>query len=115
VLLSATKQSLKAKLPELAEPVTVKDFIRQTKDTDALRMIACCFDTDARRVSIKEALEGFGGSKVTVLIGPEGDFSPEEARLAVQEGYQPVTLGTSRLRTETAAVTAAAATYFRYM
>ena len=52
---------------------------------------------------------------MTVLIGPEGDFSPEEARLALSCGYVPVHLGASRLRTETAAVTAAAAVYFRYM
>ncbi|MBO6237446.1 MAG: RsmE family RNA methyltransferase, partial [Bacteroidales bacterium] len=47
----------------------------------------------------------------TILIGPEGDFSPEEARLAIENGYQPVHLGASRLRTETAAVVAATAVY----
>ena len=50
-----------------------------------------------------------------IMIGPEGDFSQEEARLAYGEGFIPVHLGTSRLRTETAAVTAAEAVYFHYM
>ncbi|MBP3236475.1 MAG: RsmE family RNA methyltransferase [Bacteroidales bacterium] len=52
--------------------------------------------------------------KITILIGPEGDFSPEEANLAVSQGYIPVHLGPSRLRTETAAVTAATATYLHF-
>jgi 16S rRNA (uracil1498-N3)-methyltransferase len=49
------------------------------------------------------------------MIGPEGDFSKEEAELAMAAGFTPVHLGDSRLRTETAALTAAAAVYFRYM
>ena len=49
------------------------------------------------------------------MIGPEGDFSKAEAELALESGFTPVHLGTSRLRTETAAVTAAEAAYFRYM
>ena len=49
------------------------------------------------------------------MIGPEGDFSREEAELAVRHGFIPVHLGPSRLRTETAAVTAAEAVYFRWM
>ena len=52
--------------------------------------------------------------KITILIGPEGDFSPEEANLAVSQGYIPVHLGPSRLRTETAAVTAVTATYLHF-
>ena len=72
-------------------------------------------EASAPRISIREALAGFTGTNVTVLIGPEGDFSPEEARLALRCGYVPVHLGASRLRTETAAVTAAAPVYFRYM
>ena len=63
---------------------------------------------------IQEALRSYDGRDVTVLIGPEGDFSPEEARLAIDNGYIPVHLGSSRLRTETAAVLAAAAVYLAY-
>ena len=63
----------------------------------------------------REGLSPDGRGRHARLIGPEGDFSPEEASLALSCGYVPVHLGASRLRTETAAVTAAAAVYFRYM
>ena len=138
IALSATKQSLKARIPAVWEPLSVKDFLQMDggvmpgpdrvaevvmpgsvmpgPDRASLRLIAYCFeDASAPRISIQEALAGFSGTDVTVLIGPEGDFSPEEARLALSRGYIPVHLGASRLRTETAAVTAAAAVYFRYM
>ena len=136
IALSATKQSLKARIPAVWEPVSVKEFIQMAdqvgpdrvaevvmpgsvmpgSDRASLRLIAYCFEDDsAPRISIKEALAGFEGTSVTILIGPEGDFSPEEARLALANGYIPVHLGASRLRTETAAVTAVAAVYFRYM
>ena len=114
ILLSATKQSLKAAIPHLREPLSVKDFLNEP--AGGLKLIAYCFENEeVPRVSIKKALEEYDGCQVTVLIGPEGDFSPEEAALAVSKGYQPVHLGGSRLRTETAAVTAASAVYFRYM
>ncbi len=126
IALSATKQSLKARIPAVWEPLSVKSFLEMANQGDgevvpggdraSLKLIAYCFEDDsAPRVSIREALAGFTGTDVTVLIGPEGDFSPEEARLALSCGYVPVHLGASRLRTETAAVTAAAAVYFRYM
>ena len=112
IALSATKQSLKSCIPEIAEPVSVKDFIRRSGNS--LKLIAYCFEGDTRRISIQEALRGFDGTDITVLIGPEGDFSPEEARLAVEQGYIPVHLGSSRLRTETAAVLAATAVYLAF-
>ncbi len=112
IALAATKQSLKAKTPEVAEPVTVKEFL---KSDGELKLIAYCFEGDIPRTSIKEALAQYQGSDITVLIGPEGDFSPEEAKLAIANGYIPIHLGPSRLRTETAAVTAAEAVYFRYL
>lgn len=115
IALSATKQSLKARIPEIWEPVSVRAFLEMANQA-SLKLIAYCFEEeDAPRISIREALEGYEGTSVTVLIGPEGDFSPEEAQLALAQGYIPVHLGASRLRTETAAVTAAAAVYFRYM
>jgi 16S rRNA (uracil1498-N3)-methyltransferase len=115
IALSATKQSLKARIPEIAEPLSVKDFIGQTDPADgSLKLIAYCFEGETKRISIQEALQAFGGRDITILIGPEGDFSPEEARLAVEHGYVPVHLGASRLRTETAAVLAAAAVYLAY-
>ena len=112
IALSATKQSLKSRIPDIAEPVSVKDFICHSES--GLKLIAYCFEGDTRRISIQEALRGYDGQDVTVLIGPEGDFSPEEARLAIDHDYIPVHLGVSRLRTETAAVVAATAVYLAY-
>ena len=112
ILVSAAKQSLKASVPVVNEPVSVKDFIRSS--SEGLRLIAYCFeDENIPRRSIKEVLEGYEGSDITVMIGPEGDFSREEAELALASGFVPVHLGASRLRTETAAITAVAAVYFR--
>lgn len=115
ILVSAAKQSLKAAVPVVNEPVSVKEFIRG-QEGQALKMIAYCFeDESVPRRSIKEALEGYKGTEILVMIGPEGDFSKEEAQMALEAGFIPVHLGASRLRTETAAVTAAEAAYFRYM
>ena len=118
IALSATKQSLKARIPEICEPLSVKDFICRSDPAeqvkDSLKLIAYCFEGDTKRISIQEALQAYDGSDITVLIGPEGDFSPEEARLAVEHGYTPVHLGSSRLRTETAAVVAATAVYLAF-
>lgn len=205
IVLSAMKQSLKAKLPTVLDAVPLKDFLSQ--DVPGLKLICYCFEGDARRKSITDVLNeyatGFNGidsadatgatshigsseaasdanadaanaaaasdanadvanaaaasdasaaaasdagaaaasdasadaasdasadasttashcletldePKITILIGPEGDFSPEEANLAVSQGYIPVHLGPSRLRTETAAVTAVTATYLHF-
>ena len=123
--LSAAKQSLKAAIPQIAEPQSVRDFILSAP-ADALKLICYCFD-DVERIPITEVLcrqiaadggHGFAGSTtcpaeqpIAILIGPEGDFSPEEAALAREAGWIPVSLGESRLRTETAAVVAATAVY----
>ena len=115
IALSATKQSLKARIPQIDEPISVKDFISHSGlIPESLKLIAYCFEGDTKRISIQEALRGYDGRDVTILIGPEGDFSPEEARLAVEKGYIPVHLGASRLRTETAAVVAATAAYLAF-
>ena len=114
IALSAMKQSLKARLPFVAEPVSVKDFINES--ADGIKMICYCFEGETMRRSIEDVLaEAAEGANITIMIGPEGDFSPEEARLAVENGYIPVHLGPSRLRTETAAVTAATAVYLHYL
>lgn len=115
IVLSAMKQSLKSSLPEVSEPVGVKDFIAGCDE--GIRIICYCFDSpDIPRKSIKDVLAGAPeGSRITVMIGPEGDFSPQEAELALASGFVPVHLGPSRLRTETAAVTAVAAVYFHYL
>ncbi len=137
ILISAAKQSLKGRIPAIRELQSVSDFIRQYgapageasgvacgeanggvsgEAGGTLRLIAYCFENkEVPRVSIKEVLERSEARDIIIMIGPEGDFSPEEARLAVSRGFIPVHLGTSRLRTETAAVTAAQAAYFRFM
>lgn len=122
LLISAAKQSLKGAVPQITETESVMEFIGKNglqegeSADDTLRLIAYCFeDARRRRVSIREALGNFNGKEIIVMIGPEGDFSPEEAEFALSHGFVPVHLGNSRLRTETAAVTAAAAVYFRYM
>ena len=119
ILVSAAKQSLKAAVPAVNEPMSVKDFIRSEGNPDQagkLRLIAYCFeDENIPRRNIKEVLNDFEGNEIVVMIGPEGDFSREEAELALRAGFIPVSLGESRLRTETAALAAVAAAYFRYM
>jgi len=116
IALSATKQSLKSAIPVVEEPVTVKEFIRSKADSAALKLIAYCFEDETHpRTSIKAALAAATTDEVVILIGPEGDFSKDEAALAIGAGFIPVHLGASRLRTETAAVTAAEAVYFNFM
>ena len=102
ILQSAMKQSLKAYLPVLNEAVSYKDFIDSKKSSEELKYIAHCEETDKK--SLKAVL--LPRQKITIMIGPEGDFSNEEIEFAKQYGFIPVTLGESRLRTETAAVVA---------
>lgn len=117
ILISAAKQSLKATVPAVHEPISVKEFIQTAKDSsDSLKLIAYCFeDENIPRRSIKEVLNENPSTDVMILIGPEGDFSKSEAEAALANGFIPVHLGDSRLRTETAALTAAASVYFRHM
>lgn len=105
IVRSAAKQSLKGAVPQIAAPCSVRDFILSAPDS-ALKMICYCFDGE--KYSIPELLSP---EEICILIGPEGDFSPEEAELALSRGWKPVTLGKSRLRTETAALVAVAQVY----
>ncbi len=93
------KQSLKAYHPRLDELTPFAKVIGMPFGGD--RFIAHC-EADDDKISLREALRP--GVGTLVLIGPEGDFSPEEIRLARAHGFQSVSLGTSRLRTETAAL-----------
>lgn len=121
ILVSAAKQSLKGAVPVVHEPVSVRDFIESSGSAgqdgdDALKLIAYCFeDENVPRRSIKEVLAGYKGREIVIMIGPEGDFSRAEAELALANGFIPVHLGDSRLRTETAALTAVSAVYFDRM
>ncbi|RED49580.1 16S rRNA (uracil(1498)-N(3))-methyltransferase [Seonamhaeicola aphaedonensis] len=100
ILQSAMKQSLSCYIPLLNEAMSFKDFIRQSHEGDLF--IAHCEETDKK--ILKQALRP--KSEITILIGPEGDFSSEEIKLAIANKFIPVTLGNSRLRTETAAIVA---------
>ena len=88
ILVSAIKQSLKARLPQLNEMTDFNKFI--TQPFKGQKFIAHCYE----------------GEKPLVLIGPEGDFSEKEVQKAIENGFTPISLGKSRLRTETAALVA---------
>lgn len=107
--LSAMKQSLHLTLSPINPAVTLRDFITQAikqSGNQAIKLIAHC-EADKPRTPIAAALQP--GSDAVVLIGPEGDFSEEEIAMALDAGFQPVSLGPSRLRTETAALYAVTA------
>ena len=111
ILVSAMLQSQQTWLPLLHEPTKLDDYIRQTAASeDTTKFIAHCIDED--RQSLSKILSGVEGqikssSNRSILIGPEGDFTPNEIELALQHQFIPVTLGETRLRTETAGVAAA--------
>ena len=112
LLVSAAKQSHKGAIPELAPATTVKEFLQQERE--GLKLICYC-DEATGKTDIKEALsQAPAQSKITIMIGPEGDFSRAEVALALERGWQPVSLGDSRLRIETAAIVAAAAVYLHF-
>ena len=100
ILESAMKQSLHYYLPKFNEPITFKDFLK--KDHSGQKFVAHCEETDKK--SLKNEL--ITNEDVTILIGPEGDFSVKEIQQAIAANFIPVSLGTTRLRTETAAVVA---------
>lgn len=102
IIMSAMKQSLKAELPKLNPAVSFADFIKSLSTSESNKLIAHC--AQGEKNSLKEALKP--KEKILILIGPEGDFSEKEIALAMENGFSSVSLGTSRLRTETAAVVA---------
>jgi 16S rRNA (uracil1498-N3)-methyltransferase len=106
LILSAMKQSVKCHLPRLNDPATFNEFVDVTRE--GKRIIACC-DPSVERIAITSAFDR--DDEVTILIGPEGDFTAEEVARAVSRGYTPVHIGPSRLRTETAGVAACCSVY----
>ncbi|HPS63852.1 MAG TPA: 16S rRNA (uracil(1498)-N(3))-methyltransferase, partial [Bacteroidales bacterium] len=100
VIVSAMKQSLKAWLPKLREPVRFRDLV--VRQFPGGKFIAYC---ETGRESLLQKVCA-ACTQTLVLIGPEGDFSPAEVSLAIQQGFTPVSLGPSRLRTETAGIVA---------
>ncbi len=123
IITSAAKQSLKARFPVIEPLVPVGEFLERycVSDgccggpgsggvTSGVKLIAHCHD-DLSRVPIMDTLKN-KPTEVVVLIGPEGDFTVGEVELAESRGFVSVSLGESRLRTETAALAAVMATYF---
>lgn len=100
IILSAMKQSMKAYKPRLNNAITFSEFIK--KEHNGCKFIAHCSDTE--KISLKSAVTT--ENHYTILIGPEGDFSPEEINMAMNNNFKCVHLGPSRLRTETAGVVA---------
>ncbi|MBB5397817.1 16S rRNA (uracil(1498)-N(3))-methyltransferase [Mucilaginibacter sp. AK015] len=100
IITSAIKQSIKAYHPVLNAPVAFNHFLKQP--FDGQRFIAHC--DEGEKVSLAASLKKQG--RYLILIGPEGDFAPGEVDAALQNGYKAITLGESRLRTETAALEA---------
>jgi 16S rRNA (uracil1498-N3)-methyltransferase len=105
VMISAAKQSQHLHFPELRVVKTFSDYI--TEKTDAEKSIAFCGE---KTIPIHDSISV--GKPLRILIGPEGDFTAEEVALAIQQGYQSVSLGESRLRSETAGLYAVAAFKF---
>lgn len=100
VITSAVKQSLTAYHPQLNKAISFADFITKNKETE--KFIAHCMD--GAKPYINQIVNIH--QSYLILIGPEGDFTPAELNVALQNGYKPVTLGNTRLRTETAALAA---------
>lgn len=100
IIQAAMKQSLHYYIPKINEPISFSQFVKS--NIDGQKFIAHCEETDKK--SFKNEVKK--DEKVTILIGPEGDFSTREINLAIENHFIPVTLGNTRLRTETAALVA---------
>lgn len=105
IAVSAMNQSLKTNKPIIEDPIPFKDLINDS--FSGFKCLGYCDEAYPLRNFAKE----YNGGNVRILIGPEGDFSPEEVAMAVEKGYMPVTFGGSRLRLETAALYAAVAAH----
>jgi 16S rRNA (uracil1498-N3)-methyltransferase len=105
IAISAMKQSHKAWKPVIREMVSYKEFLYMP--IEGRKYIAHCYE-EIPRISLFDELQARTDAtdSLTVLIGPEGDFSIDEVQMAIEAGYQSVHLGTSRLRTETAGLMA---------
>jgi 16S rRNA (uracil1498-N3)-methyltransferase len=100
IIQAAMKQSLHYYLPKINEPISLSQFVKS--NIDGQKFIAHCEESNKKSFQKELRKE----EKVTILIGPEGDFSSKEINLAIENNFIPVTLGNTRLRTETAALVA---------
>jgi 16S rRNA (uracil1498-N3)-methyltransferase len=99
VITSAVKQSIKAYHPKLNEAIPFDAFLKQSFDGD--KLIAHCIDNGDKKY-ISDLIKPQG--RYLIMIGPEGDFTPEEVNSTLNKGFKALTLGDNRLRTETAAL-----------
>ena len=109
IVVSAMKQSRKPFLPKVCELTPFTRFIDNCRE--GIRCIAHCYDEIPRKDLYQHLAEQYKGSPssmppVTLLVGPEGDFSVDEVRYALDHGFQSISLGPARLRTETAGLVA---------
>lgn len=104
ILISAMLQSQQAWMPVLHTTASFTDSIKAFEKIECNKMIAHCLETDKQQLDQKLIN---GATNQLILIGPEGDFTQEEIQLALENNYQPVALGNTRLRTETAGMVAA--------
>lgn len=103
ICIAAMLQSQQVWLPQLDEPIALEDHLQAMKTSAHQRLIAHCMDTARTGLSQLTLSD-----EVELLIGPEGDFTEPEIRMALEAGYSPVLLGETRLRTETAGVVGSA-------
>ena len=112
IILSAMKQSLKAKLPKLNDVTTVSQFLHDNSSTDnIIKLFGHC--RDGERHSFVEVLSSVNTPNlhIIMMVGPEGDFSVAEIEHALRGGFTAVQMGTSRMRVETAALAAVSGVY----
>lgn len=109
ISIEAMKQSMSLFSPTIHQSVRFADFINNYRNTPSSKAIAWCGNTDKQHYS-KDLLS----YKTIVLIGPEGDFTKEELETAIKSEYIPISLGSHRLRTETAAVHLCSLVYHFY-
>lgn len=102
VILSAVKQSFKAVVPEVKELMSFKEALENAKQRGGVQCIAHC--EEGVKTALKNVVPKDG--QISIFIGPEGDFSQDEIQMAIDQGFKAISLGKSRLRTETAAVAA---------
>lgn len=108
IALSAAKQSLKTHLPPVAELTPVREFVTTHAQTEALKYIAYCGDVPKTYLAtLLDRVPLATSNRVIIMIGAEGDFTPEEVEAAQKAGFEVISLGTARLRTETAGLVAA--------
>jgi len=104
IVVSAAKQSRKPWMPQVNALESFKDFI--TRPREGRKFIAHCYEEIEKKDFFNEIMGDKKNEQITVLVGPEGDFSIDEVRLAMAQGYESISLGESRLRTETAGLMA---------